>query len=50
MMTEKLSDEIGKFVEDRKSLAQEKIAYKENVGKHSGKLEEFVLSKLIKQN
>jgi len=46
MMTEKLSEEISKFVEDRKALAQEKIAYKENVGKHSAKLEEFVLSKL----
>jgi hypothetical protein len=46
MMTEKLSEEISKFVEDRKGLAQEKIAYKENVGKHSAKLEEFVLSKL----
>ena len=46
MMTEKLSEEISKFVEDRKSLAQEKIAYKENVGKHSAKLEEFILSKL----
>ncbi len=46
MMTEKLSEEIGKFVQDRKSLAQEKIAYKENVGKHSAKLESFILSKL----
>ena len=46
MMTEKLSEEISKFVDDRKGLAQEKIAYKENVGKHSAKLEEFVLSKL----
>ena len=46
MMTEKLSEEISKFVEDRKALAQEKISYKENVGKHAGKLEEFVLSKL----
>ena len=46
MMTEKLSEEINKFVEDRKALAQEKIAYKENVGVHSAKLEEFVLSKL----
>ena len=46
MMTTKLSEEISKFVEDRKALAQEKIAYKENVGKHAGKLEEFVLSKL----
>ena len=46
MMTDKLSEEIGKFVEDRKQLAQEKIAYKENVGAHSAKLEEFVLSKL----
>jgi hypothetical protein len=46
MMGEKLSEEISKFVEDRKALAQEKIAYKENVGKHSAKLEEFILSKL----
>ena len=49
MMTEKLSEEISKFVEDRKQLAQEKIAYKENVGKHSGKLEEFVLGKLTNE-
>ena len=46
MMTEKLSGEISKFIEDRKALAQEKIAYKENVGKHSAKLESFILSKL----
>ena len=46
MMNEKLSEEITKFVEDRKALAQEKIAYKENVGKHSAKLESFILSKL----
>ena len=39
MMGEKLSEEISKFVEDRKALAQEKIAYKENVGAHSAKLE-----------
>jgi len=45
-MNEKLSEEITKFVEDRKALAQEKIAYKENVGKHSAKLESFILSKL----
>ena len=46
MMNDKLSEEITKFVEDRKALAQEKIAYKENVGKHSAKLESFILSKL----
>jgi len=49
MMTDKLSEEIGKFVEDRKQLAQEKIAYKESVGAHSAKLEEFVLSKLTNE-
>ncbi len=49
MMTEKLSEEISKFVEDRKALAQEKIAYKENVGKHSAKLESFILSKLSEE-
>ena len=49
MMTEKLSEEITKFVEDRKALAQEKIAYKENVGKHSGKLQEFIMQKLSEE-
>ena len=49
MMSEKLSEEITKFVEDRKALAQEKIAYKENVGKHSAKLENFILSKLSEE-
>ena len=49
MMNEKLSEEITKFVEDRKALAQEKIAYKENVGKHSAKLESFMLSKLTEE-
>ena len=49
MMNEKLSEEITKFVEDRKALAQEKIAYKENVGKHSAKLEGFILSKLSEE-
>ena len=49
MMGEKLSEEISKFVEDRKALAQEKIAYKENVGKHSAKLESFILNKLSEE-
>ena len=49
MMTEKLSEEITKFIEDRKALAQEKIAYKENVGKHSGKLQEFIMQKLSEE-
>ncbi len=49
MMNEKLSEEITKFVEDRKALAQEKIAYKENVGKHSAKLESFILGKLTEE-
>ena len=49
MMTEKLSEEISKFVEDRKALAQEKITYKESVGAHSAKLEEFVLNKLTNE-
>ena len=49
MMTEKLSDEITKFVEDRKALAQEKIAYKENVGAHSAKLQEFIMQKLSEE-
>tara|TARA_Y100000758_G_scaffold185374_1_gene131945 strand:- start:115 stop:1179 length:1065 start_codon:yes stop_codon:yes gene_type:complete len=49
MMTEKLSEEISKFIEDRKALAQEKISYKENVGSHSAKLQEFVLTKLSEE-
>ena len=49
MMTEKLSEEISKFIEDRKALAQEKISYKENVGAHSAKLQEFVLTKLSEE-
>ena len=49
MMSEKLSEEISKFIEDRKALAQEKIAYKENVGAHSAKLQEFVLTKLSEE-
>ena len=49
MMTEKLQEEISKFVEDRKALAQEKIAYKENVGAHSAKLQEFVMKKLAEE-
>ena len=49
MMTDKLSEEISKFVEDRKALAVEKTSYKESVGAHSAKLEEFVLSKLTNE-
>jgi len=46
MMTDKLSEEITKFVEDRKALAVEKAGYKTKVGEHSAKLESFVMSKL----
>jgi len=49
MMTEKLSEEISKFIEDRKALAQEKISYKENVGAHSSKLQEFIMKKLSEE-
>ena len=49
MMTAKLSEEITKFVEDRKALAMEKTAYKENVGAHSAKLESFVMNKLAEE-
>jgi hypothetical protein len=49
MMTAKLSEEITKFVEDRKALAMEKTTYKENVGKHSAKLESFVMNKLAEE-
>ena len=49
MMSEKLSEEISKFIEDRKALAQEKIYYKENVGKHSAKLQEFIMKKLSEE-
>jgi len=49
MMTAKLSEEITKFVEDRKALAMEKATYKENVGAHSAKLESFVMNKLAEE-
>ena len=49
MMTDKLSEEITKFVEDRKALAIEKTTYKENVGAHSAKLESFVMTKLAEE-
>jgi len=49
MMSEKLSEEISKFIEDRKALAQEKISYKENVGTHSAKLESFIMQKLAEE-
>jgi hypothetical protein len=49
MMTDKLSEEITKFVEDRKALAMEKTASKENVGAHSAKLESFVMNKLAEE-
>ena len=49
MMTEKLSEEISKFITDRKALDQEKVAYKENVGKHSAKLQEFIMKKLAEE-
>jgi hypothetical protein len=49
MMTDKLSEEITKFVEDRKALAMEKATYKENVGAHSAKLESFVMNKLAEE-
>ena len=49
MMTEKLSEEISKFITDRKALAQEKVAYKENVGKHSAKLQEFIMKKFAEE-
>jgi hypothetical protein len=49
MMTDKLSEEITKFVEDRKALAMEKTTYKENVGAHSAKLESFVMNKLAEE-
>lgn len=49
MMTDKLSEEITKFVEDRKALAMEKTTYKENVAAHSSKLESFVMNKLAEE-
>ena len=49
MMTDKLSEEITKFVEDRKALAVEKAGYKTKVGEHSAKLESFVMNKLASE-
>ena len=49
MMTDKLSEEISKFVEDRKQLAVEKTNYKNKMGDHSKKMEAFVLDRLTNE-
>jgi len=49
MMTDKLSEEINKFVEDRKQLAVEKMNYKSKMGDHSKKMEAFVLDRLTNE-
>jgi predicted component of type VI protein secretion system len=49
MMTDKLGEEINKFVEDRKQLAVEKMNYKSKMGDHSKKMEAFVLDRLTNE-
>ena len=49
MMTDKLGEEINKFVEDRKQLAVEKMNYKNKMGDHSKKMEAFVLDRLTNE-
>ena len=49
MMTDKLSEEINKFVEDRKQLAVEKMNYKSKMGDHSKKMESFILDRLTNE-
>src|SRR6056300_630649 len=49
MMSDKLGEEINKFVEDRKQLAVEKMSYKNKMGDHSKKMEAFVLDRLTNE-
>jgi hypothetical protein len=49
MMSDKLGEEINKFVEDRKQLAVEKMGYKNKMGDHSKKMEAFVLDRLTNE-
>ena len=49
MMNEKLSEEITKFVEDRKALPQETSVHQANVAEHSPRVVRSILSKLAEE-
>jgi hypothetical protein len=49
LMNDKLSEEITRFVEDRKGLAEQKLQYESNIKEHSEKMYNFVMEKLAKE-
>jgi len=49
MVSERLESEVAEFAEDKKSLAEARVAYKKKVTEHSEKLQEFTLRQLTKE-
>jgi len=49
MVSERLEKEMAEIAEDKKALAEERVAYKAKVTEHSDKLQEFVLRQLTKE-
>lgn len=49
MVSERLEKEMAEIAEDKKALAEERVAYKTKVTEHSSKLQEFVLRQLTKE-
>jgi len=49
MVSERLEKEMAEIAEDKKALAEERVAYKTKVTEHSDKLQEFVLRQLTKE-
>jgi len=49
MVTENLSREISEFVEDKKHLATERVAYKKNMSEHAKLFNKFLVKQLTKE-
>ena len=49
MVTENLSKEISEFVEDKKHLAAERVAYKRNMSEHAKLFNKFLTKQLAKE-
>jgi hypothetical protein len=49
MLTDKITTEMKEFAEDKAALVSERVAYKENVAKHTAMLEKFVSEMLVKE-
>lgn len=49
MVTDNLSKEISEFVEDKKHLAEERVAYKKNMTEHAKLFNHFMTKQLVKE-